>query len=175
MTIDAYLAELERALPRMGRSRVLREAREHMRDAAAQHREDGASEFEAETAATRDFGPVDDVALRLCAELAVRQTRITSALALGVVAVAALVVAGVLSFDAETNSSAPTPVLIATRTIEAGTPGMILVGREMYQPTTLPKSEVLEGAIADPSFLRGRTTAVELLRGQQLTAADFHP
>lgn len=175
MTIDAYLAELERSLPRVGRNRALREAREHLRDAAARHREAGASDHDAEAAATNDFGPVDEVALRLSAELAVRQTRIASAAAVGVSVAAAVIIATVVYVDAEESRSAPTPVLIATRTIEAGTPGMILAGREMYAPTTLPKSEVLDGAISDPSFLRGRTTAIELLPGQQLTVADFHP
>jgi hypothetical protein len=175
MTIDAYLVELERALPRTGRNRALREVREHLRDAASRHSTGGASDFEAESAATREFGPVDDVAVRLTAELAVRHTRIASALALGATGAAALVVAAVLFFDIEENSSAPTPVLIAVKTIEAGTSGMIVANREMYAPTTLPKSEVEDGAISDPSFLRGRAVIVELLPGEQLNAADFHP
>lgn len=175
MTIDAYLAELERALPRTGRNRALREAREHLRDAALRHSAGGASDYEAESAATRDFGPVDDVALRLSAELAVRQTRIASALALTATVAAALVVAAVLYFDIEENDSAPTPVLIATQTIPAGTLGVHLASEEMYAPTTLPKREVEDGAISDPAFLRGREAAVELLPGEQLNAADFQP
>ena len=37
----------------------------------------------------------------------------------------------------------------------------------------MPKNEVLEGAIADPTFLTGRAAAVEVLPGRQLTATDF--
>lgn len=71
------------------------------------------------------------------------------------------------------GSNAPTPVLVAKQTIPAGTPGTIVTGNLMYAPTTLPKKEVEEGAIADPQFLTGRAAAVEILPGQQITAADF--
>jgi Flp pilus assembly protein CpaB len=71
------------------------------------------------------------------------------------------------------GASAPTPVLVANRTIEAGTPGTIVASEQMYRPTTVPKREVLEGAIADPTFLTGRAAAVQILPGKQLTALDF--
>lgn len=86
MTIDVYLAALERALPRVARRRALREVRDHLRDSAARNRAAGASEFDAEGAATREFGPVAEVARRLSAELAVRETRIAAVLVLGAVA-----------------------------------------------------------------------------------------
>ena len=69
--------------------------------------------------------------------------------------------------------NAPTPVLVANRTIPAGTPGTIVTSGSMYTPTTLPKKEVEEGAIADPQYLTGRAAAVEIVPGQQITAADF--
>ena len=71
------------------------------------------------------------------------------------------------------GASAPTPVLVANRTIPAGTPGTIVASEKMYTATTLPKKEVLEGAIADPTFLTGRAAAIEVLPGKQLTATDF--
>jgi hypothetical protein len=86
VTIDAYLVALERALPRSARLRALAEVREHLRDTAERHREAGVAPFEAEAAATREFGPVSEVARRIGAELAVRETRIASVLALGAVA-----------------------------------------------------------------------------------------
>ncbi len=177
MTIDAYLAELERALPRTRRDRALREAREHLRDAAARHRAAGASDFEAETAATRDFGPVDEVARRLSAELAVRKRRMASALVLllSVALVAALSFGAGVSLDIGEDGTAPTPVLVANRTIPAGTPGMIVAAEGMYTATTIPKQEVLEDAIADPTFLKGRAAVDDLLPGKQLTETDFHP
>jgi Flp pilus assembly protein CpaB len=71
------------------------------------------------------------------------------------------------------GASAPTPVLVAKQVIRAGTPGTIVANNQMYAATTLPKKEVLEGAIADPTFLTGRAAAVDILPGQQITATDF--
>lgn len=71
------------------------------------------------------------------------------------------------------GASAPTPVLMAKQTIPAGTPGDIVAKQGMYESLTIPKREVEEGAIADPSFLVGRAAAVEILPGEQLTALDF--
>jgi hypothetical protein len=85
VTIDAYLAELERTLSRAARRRALPEIKEHLRDSAARHRAAGASPYDAEEAATRDFGPADEVARRIDGELAVRETRLASLLALGAV------------------------------------------------------------------------------------------
>lgn len=82
MTIDAYLTELEQRLPRSARLRALPEIREHLRDSAAEHRAAGRSAFDAESAATREFGPVSDVARRFASELAKRETRAASALSL---------------------------------------------------------------------------------------------
>ncbi len=86
MTIDAYLAELEQRLPRIGRRRVLAEAQDHLRDSAARHRAVGLADSAAEAAAVDDFGPAQVVARRLAAEVAVRETRIAALVALGAVA-----------------------------------------------------------------------------------------
>ncbi|MGH3077526.1 MAG: permease prefix domain 1-containing protein [Gaiellaceae bacterium] len=82
MTIDAYLLELERLLPRAARLRALAEVREHLRDRVAAERAAGLTPVDAEVAATQAFGPVEDVARRLAAELAVRESRLSAALAL---------------------------------------------------------------------------------------------
>ncbi|MGI8885803.1 MAG: HAAS signaling domain-containing protein [Gaiellaceae bacterium] len=86
MTIDAYLAELERSLPRFSRRRILAEAQEHLRDSAATQRAAGVSPPAAEAAAVDDFGPVEIVARRLAAERAIRDTRFSTLVALGAVA-----------------------------------------------------------------------------------------
>ncbi|MGH3137053.1 MAG: permease prefix domain 1-containing protein [Gaiellaceae bacterium] len=86
MTIDSYLLELERRLPRIAAQRPRAEVREHLRDAAAQHEARGLSRADAECAAVRDFGPVDEIAKRLGFEIALRQTRVAAALALGATA-----------------------------------------------------------------------------------------
>ena len=71
------------------------------------------------------------------------------------------------------GNNAPTQVLVAKRTIPEGTPGTVVASGAMYADTTLPKRDVLEGAIADPQYLLGRAAAAEILPGQQITAADF--
>lgn len=71
------------------------------------------------------------------------------------------------------GASAPTPVLLAKQVIQAGTPGNIVANNQMYEATVIPKKEVLEGAIADPTFLTGRAAAIDILPGQQLTELDF--
>lgn len=82
MTIDGYLAALQRLLPRIARLRALPEVREHLRDAAAAQRAAGLTPLDAEAAATRAFGAVEDVARRLGAELAVRESRLAGLLGL---------------------------------------------------------------------------------------------
>lgn len=71
------------------------------------------------------------------------------------------------------GESAPTPVLVANRLIQAGTPGTVVAEQGFYAQTTLPQKEVEVGAIADPQYLTGRATATAVFPGQQLTAADF--
>jgi Flp pilus assembly protein CpaB len=71
------------------------------------------------------------------------------------------------------GNNAPTQVLVAKRTIPAGTPGTVVANQLMYADTTLPKRDVEEGAIADPQFLVGRAAAADIFPGQQITAADF--
>lgn len=105
LTIDAYLDALERRLPVTGRVRTIPEVREHLRDAAARHRAAGVPIGEAEIRATGEFGDVDEVARRLAAELAVRETRLASAVAL--TATALFVIP--LYVVPETSSPPPAP------------------------------------------------------------------
>ena len=69
------------------------------------------------------------------------------------------------------GENAPTPVLVAKQLIPAGTPGTLVAGRAMYEPTTLPRKEVEVGAIADPPYLSGRAAATDIFPGQQFTAS----
>ena len=71
------------------------------------------------------------------------------------------------------GENAPATVLVAKRLIPHGTPGTLIASRSMYAPTTLPPEEVEVGAISDPAYLSGRTTAADIFPGQQLTATDF--
>jgi SAF domain len=71
------------------------------------------------------------------------------------------------------GQNAPATVLVAKQLIPQGTPGTLIVSQSMYAPTTLPPAEVEVGAISDPAYLGGRTAAVDIFPGQQLTATDF--
>jgi hypothetical protein len=75
-----------------------------------------------------------------------------------------------IRYSRETN---PTPVLVANQLIPKGTPGSIVASRSMYAPTTLPPKDVEADAISDPTNLRGRTSVVDIFRGQQLTETNF--
>lgn len=87
--IDDYLRELEARLPATGRGRLLAEAEDHLRTAAAAHVTRGLAVEAAEGAAVRAFGPPEEVARRLAplaAAVAVRRAAVV-----GLVAAAGLV------------------------------------------------------------------------------------
>jgi Flp pilus assembly protein CpaB len=71
------------------------------------------------------------------------------------------------------NSSKPVSVLVASNLIEKGTPGDSIGAQKMFEQTSIPQSQLLDGAIADLSVLRGRVAVDEILPGQQLTLANF--
>ena len=72
-----------------------------------------------------------------------------------------------------TGEHACCPVLVAKHLIPKGTPGRVVATKGMYASTTPKPWEVEDGAIADPSYLAGRMSVVDILPGQQLTASDF--
>ena len=71
------------------------------------------------------------------------------------------------------RSALPVTVLVARDTLAKGTPGDLLAQKGMFQATGLKREQVKEGAITDPASLRGLVAAHDLVRGQQLTTADF--
>jgi Flp pilus assembly protein CpaB len=64
-------------------------------------------------------------------------------------------------------------VLVARETIPKGTSGSVLASKALYTATTMRESQLLEGAISDPSSLQGTVATKEILEGAQLTAAEF--
>jgi Flp pilus assembly protein CpaB len=64
-------------------------------------------------------------------------------------------------------------VLVARESIPKGTSGTVLASKALYTATTMRESQLLEGAISDPSSLQGRVATQEILEGAQLTSADF--
>jgi Flp pilus assembly protein CpaB len=69
--------------------------------------------------------------------------------------------------------SEPVTVLVARTLIEKGMPGDVVGLKRLFQSDEAPKSQVKDGAITDPSTLRGRIAVEDIYPGQQLTVADF--
>jgi Flp pilus assembly protein CpaB len=87
---------------------------------------------------------------------------------------AILLVVYLHSYRSSVNSGArPVTVLVAKSLIPRGTSGSLIAEQHLYQVTTVPKDQLQDLALVDPSALAGRATAVDVYPGQQLTEADF--
>lgn len=71
------------------------------------------------------------------------------------------------------ESGAPITVLVAKSLIEKGTPGDIVGLKGLFQTTDAPRDQLQDGAITDPSALRGRLATSDVYPGEQLTTGDF--
>lgn len=71
------------------------------------------------------------------------------------------------------GNTAPASVLVAKSLIQQGTPGSVVGSSDLYQVTSIPKSQVKTGAFVDPSTLAGKVALTDIYPGQQLTSADF--
>ena len=70
-------------------------------------------------------------------------------------------------------NSEPVTVLVAKDLIEKGMPGDVVGLKKLFSSDEAPKSQVKDGAITDPSTLRGRVAVEDIYPGQQLTISDF--
>jgi Flp pilus assembly protein CpaB len=75
--------------------------------------------------------------------------------------------------DSVASDSEPVTVLVANKLIEKGMPGDVVGLKRLFDSEEAPKNQVRDGAITDPSTLRGRVAAEDIYPGQQLTIADF--
>lgn len=75
--------------------------------------------------------------------------------------------------DSVAADSEPVTVLVANKLIEKGMPGDVVGLKRLFASEQAPKNQVREGAITDPSTLRGRVAVEDIYPGQQLTVADF--
>jgi len=73
------------------------------------------------------------------------------------------------------GATEPATVLVAKRLIQKGSPGNIIGSTQQFQVASIPKSNLKDGALTDPSALRGFVAAEDIYPGQQLTAAEFTP
>ena len=71
------------------------------------------------------------------------------------------------------DGAQPITVLVARSSLPKGTSGDVIAQKGMFQATGFKHDQVRDGAITDPSSLRGKVAAHALVRGQQLTTADF--
>ena len=75
--------------------------------------------------------------------------------------------------DSVSAQNAPVTVLIAKQLIPKGASGQIVAAQGLYTVSTIRQSQLLEGAISDPSSLLGHAAAADIFPGQQLTAGEF--
>jgi Flp pilus assembly protein CpaB len=101
---------------------------------------------------------------------------------LAVAALAGIVALGILltfisGYKRQLSADAqPITVLVARQPLAKGTSGDLMAAKGLFQATGLQRDQVKQEAITDPGSLRGMVAAHDLVRGQQLTLADFtHP
>jgi Flp pilus assembly protein CpaB len=71
------------------------------------------------------------------------------------------------------DGAQPVTVLVARESLAKGVSGDVLAEKGMFQATGLKRDQVKDGAITDPAGLRGQVSVHAIVRGQQLTEADF--
>jgi Flp pilus assembly protein CpaB len=64
-------------------------------------------------------------------------------------------------------------VWVASQTIPAGTPQSQIAAGGLLKEAQVPPSQVVVGALTDPSVVAGEATSVAIVAGQQVTAGDF--
>jgi Flp pilus assembly protein CpaB len=99
---------------------------------------------------------------------------------LGVIAAIIAAIALVVYLNHYRSSVSPPPVsvLVAKKTIPQGTSGDVLAkSTSYYEVTSLPKNQVLSGAITDSSTLAGKVVTVQggINPNSQLTESQFGP
>jgi pilus assembly protein CpaB len=64
-------------------------------------------------------------------------------------------------------------VLVAKSLIEEGSPGDVVAEHTLFQTTTVRKDDLKDGAISDPSSLKGKIATTDIFPGEQLVAEEF--
>ena len=75
--------------------------------------------------------------------------------------------------DSVDEGAQPVTVLVARESLPKGVAGDLIAEKGKFQATGFKRDQVKDGAITDPASLRGQVAVHDLVRGQQLTAADF--
>jgi Flp pilus assembly protein CpaB len=67
----------------------------------------------------------------------------------------------------------PVTVLVAAESLPKGVAGNMIAEKGIFQATGFKRDQVKDGALTDPASLQGQVAVHDIVRGQQLTAADF--
>jgi hypothetical protein len=72
-----------------------------------------------------------------------------------------------------TGCRLPRPVFVAKVSIPKGTSGKVISTKALYSTKYMQWSQTVEGALFDPSAVRGEVTTRSIPAGARLTAAEF--
>jgi Flp pilus assembly protein CpaB len=99
------------------------------------------------------------------------------------IALVAAVAAGLLiylfvsHYNKKNSPTAATPstatIVVAKKFIAAGTPDSLIISANLLKTEVVASSQVLAGAISDPSAISGEVASASIAAGQQITLADF--
>lgn len=64
-------------------------------------------------------------------------------------------------------------VIVAKNLIEKGSPGDVVAEDALFQTTQVRKDDLKDGAISDPSSLKGKIATADIFPGEQLIAKEF--
>jgi pilus assembly protein CpaB len=64
-------------------------------------------------------------------------------------------------------------VLVAKSLIEKGSPGDVIAEDTLFQTTQVKKDDLKDGAISDPSSLKGTIATTDVFPGEQLVSGEF--
>ena len=102
-----------------------------------------------------------------------RAGAIVVALLLAAVAVAVVVIYAGNYRSSVKDSGTQVPVLVATRQIDQFTPGTQVVDGSMFRTQTVPADSRVDGAVTNPSQLKGLVAKSDIYPGEQLTTNQF--
>jgi pilus assembly protein CpaB len=93
--------------------------------------------------------------------------------------ITALLAAGVLLIflsqyrDSVSAAEDVSTVLVAKNLIEKGSPGDVVAEDALFQTTSVKKDDLKDGAISDPSSLKGKIATTDVFPGEQLVSKEF--
>jgi pilus assembly protein CpaB len=105
--------------------------------------------------------------------ISTRAGAIVVALLLAALAVAVVVVYAGNYRNSVKSANGQVPVLVATRQIDQFTPGAQVVDGRMFRTQSVPSDSRVDGAVTDPSQLKGLVAKSDIYPGEQLTTNQF--